>query len=252
MATAIAQVAGDGTVPALVGMWSFAFSGDHRTRTRSTPGHLIHLVTAGTYRLGLLGRQHHVGPGTAIWYHDEDAVEVGATGSAVRFWSCGFHLPDLVPPEADHRVWRAEAGLVDAFRRGWKQVDGARDPRSRQLWAQAMAVSVAAQVSQRARLPASLWSRAEERAPACGYHLEVLARDLGVGVSTLQRACRDLHGQAPGRRLRALRLQRARELLQQTPLPIAEVARRCAYRCSQDLARAFRQAFGQAPGDLRR
>ena len=99
--------------------------------------------------------------------------------------------------------------------------------------------------------PGSLWDQAEAQASACGFDLARIAGQLNTSISSLHRACLQRHQFSPGRRLRALRLDYARALIQQTPLPIAEIAVRCGYRCSQDLARAFRKAFGHSPSSLR-
>lgn len=235
----------------LIGLWSFSFGGHSTCRTRSPPGHLVHLVRRGGYRLTLRGHTHQIEAGHAIWFHDGEAHAAIGDGRRVEFWSCAFHLPDLLPPASHKRVWHAEPALRDAFNRSWELLDRCRDALQRELLAQSQAAEVAAMLCHRAAQPGSLWDQAEAQAAACGFDLSRLASHLDTSISSLHRACQLRHQSSPGRRLRAFRLDCARAMIQQTPLPIAEIAVRCGYRCSQDLARAFRKAFGRSPSSLR-
>ena len=50
---------------------------------------------------------------------------------------------------------------------------------------------------------------------------------------------------------RSLRLQKARSMLQQTDLPVSEVALRLGFSSSSDFCRAFRREFGVSPTEDR-
>ena len=81
---------------------------------------------------------------------------------------------------------------------------------------------------------------------------ETVAREMGMGLSTLRRCYREqgglsLHAQVLQRRIAA-----ARELLGDTALPIKEVARRLGYRDIYFFSRQFRQFAGISPGAFRR
>lgn len=56
-----------------------------------------------------------------------------------------------------------------------------------------------------------------------------------------------LMGETVAATVRRLRLHQASGFLAQTPLTVAEIARRCGYPNAQSFTRAFRQAFGQSP-----
>lgn len=65
------------------------------------------------------------------------------------------------------------------------------------------------------------------------------------------RAFRETHGHPPHRYLTRLRIQRARELLERTPISITEIAMATGYS-PQQLVRHFRQATGLPPREYRR
>lgn len=79
-----------------------------------------------------------------------------------------------------------------------------------------------------------------------------VARRLQVTPRALERRFRAVLGRGPGATYRALRLNAARRLVEQTTLTISEIATRCGYEDASALTRAFRAAFGAAPRDLRR
>jgi len=58
-------------------------------------------------------------------------------------------------------------------------------------------------------------------------------------------------GISPGAYLRRLRLERARVLLRTTSLSVAEVARASGWQNPNQMAHAFRSAFGSTPSDYR-
>jgi transcriptional regulator GlxA family with amidase domain len=66
------------------------------------------------------------------------------------------------------------------------------------------------------------------------------------------RAFRQAYGVTPGQCLRARRLERARELLTTTPLPVTEVCELVGYRGLATFSRVFRQATGTSPTAYRR
>lgn len=70
--------------------------------------------------------------------------------------------------------------------------------------------------------------------------------------SHFTRAFRDTTGQAPYQWLMALRLERARTLLRDTALPLAQVAIACGFSDQSHFTHAFSRALGVSPGNWRR
>ena len=74
-----------------------------------------------------------------------------------------------------------------------------------------------------------------------------LAQVCRLSQSQFLRAFREATGEPPHRYLVRLRLQRARELLEHTELPVIEVGLRCGFEQASHFATAFRTSFGVSP-----
>jgi AraC family transcriptional regulator len=79
-----------------------------------------------------------------------------------------------------------------------------------------------------------------------------VARAAGISVGHLHALFRASVGRAPLSFIRARRLEEARRLLEETDLPIAEVALQCGFADQAGLTHAVRRVLGTTPGRLRR
>jgi transcriptional regulator GlxA family with amidase domain len=78
-----------------------------------------------------------------------------------------------------------------------------------------------------------------------------IARALGLSRRQLERLFeRDL-GKTPARYFMELRLERARHLLQQTRMPVIEVAMACGFASAAHFSRSFRRRYGSSPKAVR-
>jgi len=96
------------------------------------------------------------------------------------------------------------------------------------------------------RVVAAMRSRMEE-----GLNVEELSRAFGVSRYTLFQHFRARFGESPVKVLTRMRLERSRQLLGDTLLPVIEVARLCGYRNVEHFHRQFREALGSTPLDWR-
>jgi transcriptional regulator GlxA family with amidase domain len=78
-----------------------------------------------------------------------------------------------------------------------------------------------------------------------------LAQDVRLSVAHLTRLFRAEAGSTPAAYLRALRMQRARELVECTSLSVADVMARVGMSDRSHFARDFRRAHGSSPRTLR-
>ena len=79
-----------------------------------------------------------------------------------------------------------------------------------------------------------------------------IAQRTGLGVKTLERRFLNEIGDPPGRIYKKIRLQAARNLVENTRLPISEISIRVGYENAAALSRAFRQLFNVTPQQLRK
>ncbi len=88
-------------------------------------------------------------------------------------------------------------------------------------------------------------------APERAWRVAELAELAGMTERSLHRHFVRHFGLSPARFVEAIRLEAARNALEQSDRPLAEIAWRCGFRDSQSLRRSFRKALGVAPGDYR-
>ncbi len=78
-----------------------------------------------------------------------------------------------------------------------------------------------------------------------------LAREAGISLRQLERLFRHHIGLGIHGHYRFLRLERARQLLRETTLPVLDVALATGFASSSQFARAYRRAFGEPPSETR-
>ena len=243
-------------VESISGIWNFIREPGGCHRARSLPGHLLHLVTRGSYRLRTNGREYAIGTGDVIYYHETEDVEWLGNKETVEFTSVGFMAPALAPLPLEQRVFRAappiraafarllessllppsltrtlagHAALLDILRRipGWgEQPRIVPDHSSRSWW----------------MVEHALRKRRQFRAG-----LPELCQLGGMSRATLVRACRSATGTSPMRRLRDLRMAEAYGLLQFSTLSIGQIAAYLGYPRIHEFSREFAHACGHPP-----
>jgi transcriptional regulator GlxA family with amidase domain len=81
--------------------------------------------------------------------------------------------------------------------------------------------------------------------------VERLARALGMSARTLTRFCRERWQEAPAALVRQVRIDEARRLLEETSLPLKDIAVRTGLGNASTLWRAFAQHLGVTPAQYR-
>jgi LacI family transcriptional regulator len=91
------------------------------------------------------------------------------------------------------------------------------------------------------------------REHACeGVDVDQVVKRVPLSRTALQRRFREVLGRSIHDELIRVRLARARELLQDTELPMSEIAERTGFRYQEYMGAVFRQRLNVTPGQLRR
>ena len=77
--------------------------------------------------------------------------------------------------------------------------------------------------------------------------VERLAAGLGMSPRTLSRWCREHFDESPAELVRRLRIDEARRLLEETPLPLKDITSRTGFGDASTMWRAFTQRLGVTP-----
>lgn len=234
-------------------------------RSASTPGHLLHLVESGRVHQRAEGRLEKLKPGDLVWYHQGEPVEGVILEAPWRFVTVGFLAPRIPPPPDDRRLVRAPESAKRALRallKAWRE--GTESSAGRAIHCvgllhEALRAVLPLVHPARSGGPAlsamsSRWWTVEKyvrqnfERPTT---LADLARRAGLSERGIARACHAATGMSPRRRLKVVRLNHARNLLQLTDLSITEVAMAAGYGRVQELSRDMRKYHGVAPRELR-
>lgn len=89
------------------------------------------------------------------------------------------------------------------------------------------------------------------RSPGADWGVDSLAREVGMSRSAFSARFTDLVGDSVMRYVADWRLQQARAHLSRSTEPLSAVAHRYGYQSEAAFSRAFKRAFGVAPGSVR-
>jgi transcriptional regulator GlxA family with amidase domain len=81
--------------------------------------------------------------------------------------------------------------------------------------------------------------------------VERLAAGIGMSARTLSRWCRQHFDESPAELVRRLRVEEARRLLEETPLPLKDITARTGFGDASTMWRAFTQRLGVTPAAYR-
>lgn len=243
-------------VAGITGVWKFTRAPGGCHRASSIPGHLLHLLVAGAYRLRTNGREYDVKTRDVIYYHETEEVEWLGNRETVAFYSVGFMAPSLEPLPPKRRVFPSNARIRSAFEDLYAASLAAHDEK-RSLKLHGALLRILAELDWPAKnttvgeaFEPSLWWEAERRVRerrCFRMTLAELAAELHCSRATVVRACREAVGTSPMRRLRDLRMAEALGLLHYSTLNISQIAEYLGYERVHEFSREFRRCCGRPP-----
>jgi LacI family transcriptional regulator len=91
------------------------------------------------------------------------------------------------------------------------------------------------------------------REHACqGTRVQEVLEHVPLSRTILERKFRKFLGHSPQGEIRAMQLQRVKQLLAETNLPLGRIAALAGYKHPEYMSNAFKRTIGQTPGDYRR
>jgi AraC-like DNA-binding protein len=230
-------------------------------RASSGPGHTIHVVTSGRVEQRVNGVRQVFGPGTTVWYYEDEEVEGRILAAPWTFITVGFAAPTIMPPSSERRVHPASRELIEraeTLLQVWRDLKV--PPLTRHIRIHALLLEILAEM-----LPASVHAYRADSATRLWWDIEAKLRaDLSqpVSMAILQKigrcsqqkiagSCWLAVGMAPMKRMKHVRLSYARGLVQSSNLSMSEIAYRIGYSRVQEFSRDFRQHFGLTPTQTR-
>ena len=231
-------------------------------RAISAPGHTIHVVTSGRVEQQICGMDQAFGPRTAVWYYENENGQGRILEAPWTFYTVNFIAPTLMPPPVQQRVRRASRKLsqrADWLLNAWRDASGS--PMARHIRAHALLLEILLELLPksvqplRVDLPTQLWwnieaiFRADLSQP---ISMAILQNMVRRSQQNIVRACRFAVGMSPMKRIKQVRLNYARGLVQFSKLSMSEIAYRVGYCRVQEFSRDYRRHFGVVPTEDRR
>lgn len=249
------EIAIQSPIESIDGIWKFTRGPKRTSKCMSLPGHLLHLVESGKYRLKTNGREYNITEGDLIYYHGSEQVEWIGDDSEVTFYSIGFSASGLKPLPLDCRVFQSTEEPKEIF---MNLYEGSLKPDSSEkafyLYSQLMKLlyeieKLRVQFEYTAEND-NLWSKVEKYfysqrnfRPA----IDELCEKGNCSRSTIVRKCKRLTGKAPLARIQELRMAEAKALLQNSTLNVTQVSEYLGYPRIHEFSREFSGYFGQPP-----
>lgn len=228
----------------------------------SRPGHLIQYVVAGRVHEECNGRHYDLGPGSIIWYHEDELVRGIVQRAPWTFYSINFLAPTLPPPAFENRLFTEQRHLKPRFAElltVWEATElpaVVREFRTHAILLQILAALTAKAPTHIAMDPVTkLWWDVEtECRRDLRQHLMLpdLAKLTGRSPATISRSCFAAVGMPPMKRLKQVRMSLAHGLVRQSSLAIKEIADQLGYARVHEFSRDYRKAFSLSPTHDRR
>ena len=223
----------------------------------SLPGHLIHLVTEGRVEQRSGGAFQQIGPGTAVWYHENQAVSGRVLEAPWTFFTVNFVARWLAPPPVHQRLIPADAEIQERMQRllaAWR--DPAAPATRRHVRVHALLLSIIERLlpestaGHRIDSPTELWWEIEawlrgrlDRA----IDLRFLEKHSGHSRQAINRACHYAVGMSPMHRIKEIRLRYAQGLVLHSQMPMTQIALSIGYGRVQEFSRDYHKRFGITP-----
>ncbi len=242
----------------IMGVWEFKRPPFFKYLCCSLSGHLLHLVTKGSYLVKINGIKYQVNEGDAVYYYESEEVETIGNESEVIFYSVSYHAASLLPLSIEKRVFSADKELQMFFHHLYESFSSeSLETRNFEVYSTLLNIlSKIGRVYFDVDNPSQdklLWWSVERRIRKDKIFrplLKELVKTAGYSKATLIRSCRKATGDTPINRMRKIRMEEAKSLLSFADLNVTQVAEYLGYMRIHEFSREFSKYYGKPPSSL--
>lgn len=246
-------------VESITGVWEFTRPPFFKYLCYSLPGHLLHLVIKGSYTVRINSREYQVKEGDVIYYYESEEVESIGNESEVTFYSVGFQASKLSPLSIENRVFQSTNNMQLSFRKLFEGYSSNND-KARPYKTFASLLDILNDIDELYEVSQNknnekeeLWWALERRIRKQKMFrpsLKKLCKIAGYSRATVIRSCRKVTGDTPLQRIRRIRMEEARGLLNFANLNVSQVAEYLGYPRVHEFSREFSKFYGEPPSKL--
>lgn len=247
-------------IESITGIWEFKRMPFFKYQCYSLPGHMLHLITKGSYSVKINGRKYLVKEGDVIYYYESEEIESIGDKTEVTFYSVSYQAPKLLPLPLEMRVFPADNKLQNMFcelHEGFSS----EDISTRNFMVYSTLLNILNNIegissnSRNKVVEEELWWAIERRIRKDKMFrpsLDDLIKIAGYSRSTVIRSCRKATGNTPLQHIRKIRMEEAKGLLSFAHLNVTQVAVYLGYLRVHEFSREFSKYYGQPPSRLLR
>ena len=246
------------------GVWRFTRPPRQHTTCHSTPGHLLHYIEHGEYRLIANNREYNIKSGDIIYYYDSERVEWFGTESDVSFISISFSSASFPPYHPCNHVFkgtdRERKLFEDAYEASLEQSSLRKNLRLLTACAGILCFleefrrDDSDEEKQNLMDPSDTWWRVEKkitRSRKFKATMDEMCSIAHCSRSTLLRRCKTATGIPPLSRLREIRMSEAMALIKNSTLNISQIADYLRYPRIHEFSRELKKHFKNPPSHYR-
>ena len=248
------------TIESITGIWQFSREPAHYKHYSSTPGHLLHLVTSGSYHLRMSGRDYHISAGDLIYYHESEEYEWIKNNERVEYISIGFMASQLSPPPIQLRVLKTSPTVRQSFENILQLSTDTKASSMLKTQMEILNILVFLEEKKEEVVstlePAQLefWWQIENtirQNQSFRPTMTELCKIGSVSSSTLIRKCQEATQLTPFKRVQKIRMQEAHGLLTYTDFNITHISELLGYKRIHEFSNEFSKYFGYPPSRLK-
>jgi AraC-like DNA-binding protein len=247
-------------IESITGIWEFKRPSYFKYMCYSLSGHLLHLVTKGSYVVKINGREYNVKEGDIVYYYESEEVETIGNKYEVNFYSVSFQAPKVLPLPFEMRVFAANKDLHSLFQKLHEEFS-TQNIKSGHYMVYAILLNILNNIegiyfdSKNSALAEELWWSIERRIRKDKIFrpsLNDLLRISGYSRSTVIRSCHKATGNTPINRIQTIRMEEAKSLLNFAHLNVTQVSDYLGYPRINEFSREFSKYYGVPPSNLLR
>lgn len=242
----------------ITGIWEFKRPPFFKYLCYSLSGHLLHLVTKGSYIVKINSREYKVKEGDIVYYYESEEVETIGDKSEVNFYSVSFQAAKILPLPYETRVFTGDKELFTLFQKLHAEFS-VQNLKSKHYMSYSILLNILNNIEgiyfdfENSSLEEELWWSIERRIRRDKIFrptLNDLVKISGYSRSTVIRSCRRATGNTPIYRICSIRMEEAKSLLTFAHLNVTQVSEYLGYPRIHEFSREFSKYYGVPPSDL--
>ncbi|OWW24359.1 hypothetical protein B4Q04_16075 [Zobellia sp. OII3] len=242
----------------IMGMWEFTRPPFFKYLCYSLSGHLLHLVTKGSYTVKINGIKYNVSEGDVIYYYESEEVETIGNKEEVIFYSISYQAPSLLPLPVNKRVFHADIELKKLFDQLFMGLSS-EDKINKRFIVYSSLLTILSEIGggqldyRNKEDENELWWAIERRIrknKTFRPSLSSLSKIAGYSRATLIRSCKRATGLTPINRIRSIRMEEAKSLLSFANMNVTQVSEYLGYNRVHEFSREFSKYFNTPPSGI--